>query len=322
MLATPAAAVATAVSAWFALALLRRAAPRGRAGGALWWWGVALAMFAVASAGLLVGTAAGWSAATFRAFYLFGALLNVPWLAMGSIEVNLRSQLVTRITGGAVLVVGALFLPGALGGDADLTLVGALLGLSWGLLLLVAHPGVVRFGAAAVLALFTVGAVVAVVTADLLAALPATGFPSGRGLFPESVRAYAVGGNAVASILVIVSALASTAVMVWRPPAAEAGERLREEARRAPIEALARFLFAGRRGAPGVAHLVRGNTLIAVGVLIAGASTTISDPTWHAVGIAAGVVVMERGFTRTTRPDAAVVGAREEDRDRPSTGPG
>ena len=45
-----------------------------------------MALFTVASFALLVGVADGWTSLSFRAFYLFGAILNVPWLALGTVE--------------------------------------------------------------------------------------------------------------------------------------------------------------------------------------------------------------------------------------------
>ncbi len=42
-------------------------------------------MFALASAALWLAEAKGWSSATFRTFYLFGAILDVPWLALGTV---------------------------------------------------------------------------------------------------------------------------------------------------------------------------------------------------------------------------------------------
>src|SRR5215207_4851222 len=44
-------------------------------------WSLALAMFAIASAALWLGAAKGWDGATFRVFFLFGAILNVRWAA-------------------------------------------------------------------------------------------------------------------------------------------------------------------------------------------------------------------------------------------------
>jgi hypothetical protein len=75
--------LATAVSTWFAQATLVRFTQRRRP-----WdlaWTLSLAFFAVASAALALGSATGWSQGTFRVFYAFGAIVNVPWLALGTI---------------------------------------------------------------------------------------------------------------------------------------------------------------------------------------------------------------------------------------------
>jgi len=48
-------------------------------------WTFALALFALASAALAVGVSTGWDEGTFKVFYLLGAVLNVPWLALGTI---------------------------------------------------------------------------------------------------------------------------------------------------------------------------------------------------------------------------------------------
>ncbi|HEX2700972.1 MAG TPA: hypothetical protein VHM89_12290 [Acidimicrobiales bacterium] len=48
-------------------------------------WSVALAMFSLASAALAAGAALGWGGVTFRLFYLFGAIVNVPFLALGTV---------------------------------------------------------------------------------------------------------------------------------------------------------------------------------------------------------------------------------------------
>jgi hypothetical protein len=48
-------------------------------------WTIALAMFALGSLALWCGAALGWSEASFKAFYLFGAILNVPFLALGTV---------------------------------------------------------------------------------------------------------------------------------------------------------------------------------------------------------------------------------------------
>lgn len=48
-------------------------------------WALAMAAFALASASAGVGMLAGWSAGLFRSYYLFGAVINVPVLALGTI---------------------------------------------------------------------------------------------------------------------------------------------------------------------------------------------------------------------------------------------
>lgn len=74
---------AAAVSAVFA-ALLSRAWS-GRRQANLLAWAIALAMFAVASLATAAGMLFGWTPAWFRVYYLFGAILNVPVLALGTL---------------------------------------------------------------------------------------------------------------------------------------------------------------------------------------------------------------------------------------------
>jgi hypothetical protein len=47
-------------------------------------WTIALGLFAIASLALWWAEARGWSSASFRVFFLFGAVINVPWLALGT----------------------------------------------------------------------------------------------------------------------------------------------------------------------------------------------------------------------------------------------
>ena len=75
---------ATAASAAFAVAVLRQYAARRRTHQLA--WGVGLAMFALASLALTTGVAAGWTPFGFKVYYLFGAMLNVPWLALGTVS--------------------------------------------------------------------------------------------------------------------------------------------------------------------------------------------------------------------------------------------
>ena len=48
-------------------------------------WTAALFLFAAASASLLLGVSLGWNGLWFRLFYLFGAIVNVPYLALGTV---------------------------------------------------------------------------------------------------------------------------------------------------------------------------------------------------------------------------------------------
>ena len=77
------AVAATLVAVGFALSTLdrwlRRRRPHDLA------WSVSLGLFAVGAGALWWAETAGWSLATIRLFYLAGAVLNVPWLALGTV---------------------------------------------------------------------------------------------------------------------------------------------------------------------------------------------------------------------------------------------
>jgi hypothetical protein len=48
-------------------------------------WTIAMGLFAIASLSLWWAEARGWSTTSFRMFFLFGAIVNVPWLGLGSV---------------------------------------------------------------------------------------------------------------------------------------------------------------------------------------------------------------------------------------------
>lgn len=77
------AAISTLVALAFALSTfdrwLRRRLPHELA------WTVAMALFAVGSFALWVGATTGWTLFWFRIFFLAGAVLNVAWLALGTV---------------------------------------------------------------------------------------------------------------------------------------------------------------------------------------------------------------------------------------------
>jgi len=98
------AAAATLVSLAFACSTLERYLAR-RARHELAWT-ISLFMFAAASAALWVGSAVGWSPVSFRLFYLFGAVLNVPYLALGTVYL-LATRRAADITAAAVSLLAA-----------------------------------------------------------------------------------------------------------------------------------------------------------------------------------------------------------------------
>ncbi len=60
-------------------------------------WAIALLMYAVASLALLLGVIDGWTKAEYRLYWLFGAILNVPFLAMGELYLLVRRRWVNHV---------------------------------------------------------------------------------------------------------------------------------------------------------------------------------------------------------------------------------
>lgn len=77
-------AAATLVAAVFAVELVRDHRVSRHA--ATLSWAVALGLFALASAAVLVGLTVGWSPLVFAIYWLAGALLTVPFLAVGQLQ--------------------------------------------------------------------------------------------------------------------------------------------------------------------------------------------------------------------------------------------
>ena len=302
------AATATLVGAVFAASLLRRYSRGGRTQPAQLVWGIALIMFSGASLALFTGVVGGWSETEFRLFYLFGGVLNVPWLALGSLIVNVRSLLVTRLTGAALGIVAFFVLLSTLRAEEPaLWIPSAVLSIVWAAILLVGYRRFVIVAATGVLVAYSVLASAVVLQAVFVMPLPSTGLPEGAELFLPVVRGYAVGGNSVGAVVVIIAALIASAAMVWRRPTRDADRLLFADAREGGFaEAIARWVFRGRTGEGSArAHLVRGNLMIAGGVGFAAAGGVLSflgDTVGHAVAFTIGVIVMYGGFIRTTRP--------------------
>jgi hypothetical protein len=69
-------------------------------------WSISLAMFTVASGALWLGASGGWNLPTFTVFYLFGAILNVPWLALGTVHLLAPAHVARRCTWSLAVLSG------------------------------------------------------------------------------------------------------------------------------------------------------------------------------------------------------------------------
>ncbi len=98
------AAAATLVALAFALSTLDRWLRRRRPHEAA--WTVSLALFALGSAALWWAEGDGWSLGAFRVFYLAGAVLNVPWLALGTVYLLAGPRVGNKVRSWLVLASG------------------------------------------------------------------------------------------------------------------------------------------------------------------------------------------------------------------------
>jgi hypothetical protein len=55
-------------------------------------WAVALVMYAVASGAVALGAFDGWTSGEFRVYWALGAVLNVPFLAQGELDLLIRNR--------------------------------------------------------------------------------------------------------------------------------------------------------------------------------------------------------------------------------------
>lgn len=69
-------------------------------------WTIALVMFTLASVAFALGSSTGWDPGVFRAFYLLGAILNVPWLALGTVYLLAPVRWGRRVETGLVFFTG------------------------------------------------------------------------------------------------------------------------------------------------------------------------------------------------------------------------
>ncbi len=102
---TALAAGATLVASAFALSTFDRWSRRRRPHEAA--WTISLVLFAIGSAALWWAEARGWSRASFRVFYLAGAILNVPWLALGTVYLLAGRRIGDRVRNWMIGLSGA-----------------------------------------------------------------------------------------------------------------------------------------------------------------------------------------------------------------------
>ena len=69
-------------------------------------WTVSLALFALGSLALWWAESAGWGLGSFRVFYLAGAVLNVPWLALGTVYLLAGERVGDRVRWWLVFLSG------------------------------------------------------------------------------------------------------------------------------------------------------------------------------------------------------------------------
>lgn len=82
--------VAAAVAVVFSALLLRQFLERRRPYQII--WALALLMYAVASLSVAIGALNGWGRFGFQLYWLLGAVLNVPFLAVGELQLLIRNR--------------------------------------------------------------------------------------------------------------------------------------------------------------------------------------------------------------------------------------
>ena len=95
--------VAAVVASLFAALIGRQWLAHRRPFQAVWF--VALVMYGVASVALFLGVLDGWTEGEFEVYWAFGAILNVPWLALGEGYLLVKGRWIP-----AALLVGLVFL--------------------------------------------------------------------------------------------------------------------------------------------------------------------------------------------------------------------
>lgn len=83
-------------------------------------WAIALGMFAIAAFALTLGAGAGWNPGLFRVFFYFGAIANVPILALGSLTLAKGNILwINRVVAAACLFAAGVVAASPLTGQLN-----------------------------------------------------------------------------------------------------------------------------------------------------------------------------------------------------------
>jgi hypothetical protein len=101
---------AAVIAGAFSIRLVARTLDKWRPHEAV--WSVALAMYAVASFSMFLGVVGGWTTVEFLLYWLFGAVLNVPYLFAGEVYLLAARRTIGHVVLGAIvaLSVAAAFL--------------------------------------------------------------------------------------------------------------------------------------------------------------------------------------------------------------------
>ncbi len=96
------AAIATLVGLAFALSTYERWLAKRRNHELA--WATSLSMFAIAAFALALGAQMGWNPLLFKVFYLFGAILNVPFLALGTVYLHWGKSIGNKVAAAIILL--------------------------------------------------------------------------------------------------------------------------------------------------------------------------------------------------------------------------
>src|SRR3979409_134932 len=93
-------------------------------------WTAALAMFAVATLAAAQRSRLGWTPRVVRTYYLFGAMINVPFLAVGTVYLLAKRRWPGHLFAALVLVASAYGVVAMAAAHLDAALLGGVRGIA------------------------------------------------------------------------------------------------------------------------------------------------------------------------------------------------